>query len=291
MPMGNGLKMYLMAQGRNESGSRGDDRQRNGRTYNLDGTYNVSVNGGGNRTDRGYQYTGGMNRQGGERMAAMDDPEARYRGKDGRYHAGTRRSEYEGDRMRMGGDDNEDEKEYKVKVSPESRYPYMPPYMPQKSRQDGDYGRERESNYGYDGSLRQIGFGASMMDGHGDMDDYPMQRGMAHSQPMEFDQQTAERWVKSMQNEDKNHPEGGKWTPEMLKPLARKFNVPTEGKKFWEFYAMSNAMYSDYCEVVKKFGIVSPEFYAQMAKAFMDDKDAVPDKVAAYYEFLVDKDA
>ena len=29
------------------------------------------------------------------------------------------------------------------------------------------------------------------------------------------------------------------------------------------------------------------EFYADMAKAFLDDKDAQPDKLARYYEYIV----
>lgn len=107
--------------------------------------------------------------------------------------------------------------------------------------------------------------------------------------PTMMDKETAEKWVNNMRNEDKNHPHGGKWTPEALKPFAQKYNIPVDSPKFWEFYAMTNAMYSDYSEVVKKFGISSPEFYACMAKAFMDDRDAEPDKVARYYEYIAKK--
>lgn len=311
MPMGKGMKMYLMANGgrRNESDtqSRSGDNRRNARTYNMDGEYNVSVNGGGNRSEGGYMYTGGNNRQMERARSAMEDPMARYRGRDGRYKSGTRRSEYNAmDEMRMG----DEEKEYKVKISPEDAFYPMYPYMPRnegESRMRGetqneygennaysDYGAsnrqsERQSNYGYDGRRRQIGFGASMMDEY-EGKDTAMQRGMSEEMPMEFDRQTAEKWVKSMKNEDKAHPAGGKWSAEMLKPLAQKYGIPTEGKEFWEFYAMTNAMYSDYSEVFKKHGLTSPELYAQLAKAFICDKDAVPEKVALYHEFLVKKD-
>jgi hypothetical protein len=291
MGMGKGMKMYLMANGGRREDARNNDERRMPKTYNMDGTYNVSVNGGGNRSEGGYMYTGGNNRQERQpdRMEYTNaDPMARYRGKDGRYHAGTRRSEYSGgDEMRMGGDE-EEEKEYKVKISPES-YRHMPPYMPRDEYSTNAYSAERESNYGADGRRRQIGFGASMM---GDYEEErgSMQRGMSEYTPMEFDRQTAERWVKSMQNEDKSHPTGGKWSAEMLKPLAQKFGIPTEGKEFWEFYAMTNAMYSDYSEIFKKHGLTSPELYAQLAKAFIYDKDAVPEKVGLYYEFLVKKD-
>lgn len=104
-----------------------------------------------------------------------------------------------------------------------------------------------------------------------------------------FDRETAERWVRGMQNEDASHPVGGKWSPDMLKPLAQKYGMPTDGQKFWELYAMTNAMYSDYSEVARKFGVTSPEFYVCMAKAWMDDKDAEPDKTALYYDYIVRK--
>lgn len=52
---------------------------------------------------------------------------------------------------------------------------------------------------------------------------------------------------------------------------------------------MMNAMYSDYAAVAKKFGVTSPEFYACMAKAWMEDKDAKEDKTALYYRYIVEK--
>lgn len=221
--------------------------------------------------------------------------ESRYRGRDGRWRAGTRRSEYSGmtgdwpddrrhepmennyDRRRAGGDDDDEEegRKYKIEVMPKNvvEWPYTP------------VGPGTRAN-------RQIGFGAQNNMEHGDMkheDDYHMGRSESHMDGMEFDRETAEHWVRSMRNEDKAHPVGGKWTAEMLKPLAQKYGIPTDGKKFWELYAMTNAMYSDYGEVARKFGITSPEFYVCMAKAWMEDKDAEPDKTALYYEYIVKK--
>lgn len=50
-----------------------------------------------------------------------------------------------------------------------------------------------------------------------------------------------------------------------------------------------NMMYSDYYEVGKKYGLPAPEFYAELAKAFLFDKDAKsPEaKMAAYYNYIV----
>ena len=47
-------------------------------------------------------------------------------------------------------------------------------------------------------------------------------------------------------------------------------------------------IYSDYVKVAKKFGVGDKiDFYVDMAKAFLDDKDAGPDKLAKYYKYIV----
>ena len=38
-----------------------------------------------------------------------------------------------------------------------------------------------------------------------------------------------------------------------------------------ELYAVMNMLYADYCEVAKKFGINHVDFFAHLAKAWMDD--------------------
>lgn len=249
-------------------------------------------NGSNDRTD---SYERSMESYGGNGMTyrePMQQPardeygngaESRYRGKDGRWKAG-RRSEYESGAMnydtenrRMGGDDEEEGRKYKIEVLP-SNVIRMP------ERKDG----MTEYPAG-----RQIGFGAQNSMSHSrSMKDEEFMGGynVREHNGMEFDRETAEHWVRSMRNEDKAHPVGGKWTPDMLKPLAQKYGIPTDGPRFWEFYAMTNAMYSDYGEVARKFGITSPEFYVCMAKAWMEDKDAEQDKTALYYEYIVKKE-
>jgi hypothetical protein len=49
-----------------------------------------------------------------------------------------------------------------------------------------------------------------------------------------------------------------------------------------------NALYSDYYGVAKKYNMLTPEFFADMSMAFINDKDAVPNKVAMYYECIVE---
>lgn len=106
---------------------------------------------------------------------------------------------------------------------------------------------------------------------------------------MELDRETAERWAKSMKNEDAARPSGPRWSMDEVKPMAMKFGYREGTPEFVEFWVMTNAMYSDYCSVAKKFNITSPEFYGMMAKAWMDDKDAMPGKTAMYYEYIVKK--
>lgn len=107
--------------------------------------------------------------------------------------------------------------------------------------------------------------------------------------PKPLTREKAEEWVESMQNEDPNREEGECWTLDEAKAIAKKMGMPTEGKKLIEFYAVINAMYSDYYKVAEKFDLVEDDFFAELAKAFIEDKDAVKDKVAVYYDCIVEK--
>ena len=98
----------------------------------------------------------------------------------------------------------------------------------------------------------------------------------------------AVKWVEGMESDDPAIPHGGKWTMEQMKPVAIKYGVPTEGERFWEFWAIMNALYSDYYNVAKKHNVLSPDFFADMAMAFINDKDAVKNKAAAYYDCIVE---
>jgi hypothetical protein len=99
----------------------------------------------------------------------------------------------------------------------------------------------------------------------------------------------AEEWVDKLEGSDPAKPHGGKWSAEQIKPVAQKYGIPTEGEKFWEFYAVMNMLYSDYYGVAKKYNALNADFFADMAMAFISDKDAVENKVAAYYEAVVEK--
>lgn len=82
-------------------------------------------------------------------------------------------------------------------------------------------------------------------------------------------------------------PNGPHWKTDEVKKYAQQVGIKTEGVDFAEFYAMMNAKYSDYCKVMKKYGFDRPEIYAELAKADIEDEDAVPNKSAIYYRFIV----
>ena len=147
---------------------------------------------------------------------------------------------------------------------------YMPPIMPRDGLYDGGgigFGtRDREyqtrSHYGgdeYGGDQRQA------VQAGGTFWMMPNRNGGE-----KLDRMTAERWVRGMRNEDSARPSGGKWTMDELKPMAQKFGINTDpdSEEFLEFWVMTNAMYSDYCSVAK---------------------DAMPNKTALYYEYIVKK--
>ena len=116
------------------------------------------------------------------------------------------------------------------------------------------------------------------MDGN---DDHEMAHGLTKADAM--------AWVAGMHGEDPAVPHGGKWSMEQVKPIATKYGIPTEGEKFFEFWAVMNAMYSDYYPVAKKYNTLTPDYFADLAMAFISDKDAVKNKAAVYYECIVGK--
>lgn len=93
----------------------------------------------------------------------------------------------------------------------------------------------------------------------------------------EMDEQTARHWVRKMRNADGTP--SPHWQPEQVEPL-RMQHCPECGK--WEFWACMNMMYADYCATAKKMGVDKPEFYAGMAKAFLEDEDAKDNKLMRY---------
>ena len=101
---------------------------------------------------------------------------------------------------------------------------------------------------------------------------------------MEFTREDAEKWVSHMENEDGTT--GAHWTMEQTDAVANITGVHVKSCVWW---AAMNMMYSDYYGVAAKYGLDRPEFYADLAKAFLMDKDAggAEAKMAGYYHGIV----
>ena len=92
---------------------------------------------------------------------------------------------------------------------------------------------------------------------------------------MPMDKHRAEKWVRSMKNSDGSTRE--KWSMEQAKQLMQQAGIDAEPA---EFYAVLNTVCSDYGKVAKKHKCDMIEFYVDMAKTWINDKDAAKDKVS-----------
>lgn len=247
-------------------------------------------------------------------MRRRRDDRGRYMEDDDDRRMGNDHSTYMGYYPRMGDDmemrrQRDDRGRYMEGGGNESAYrpwpePHIPPYLDRPDMTEGNIrpGRERrmedEPYRMRDRNIisirdyqdrRKIGFGENRMHYGGEENMDKHQMGDAHhmgAYPMteKLTMEEAAEWVAGMKNTDPDHPTGEKWTMEQIKPIATKHGFTSPDKQI-EFWAVMNMMYSDYCETAKKHGVSTMDFYADMAKAWMHDKDAVENKTAAYIEY------
>lgn len=96
-----------------------------------------------------------------------------------------------------------------------------------------------------------------------------------------LDEAKLREWVNHMENADGTT--GGHWSRHEAEVIQAKYGIPC-GEL--EFYAALNMMYSDYCRAAEAAGASTVELYARMAEAFLNDKDAQPDKLERYYRYI-----
>lgn len=104
------------------------------------------------------------------------------------------------------------------------------------------------------------------------------------SMTMPLTKEMAEEWMHSMKNEDGTR--GPHWTMEDARRLMERKKLRCNP---YEFAAIINALYSDYNKVFEKHGVVSEDLYADLAHAWLNDEDAMPNKAMLYYECIVKK--
>lgn len=97
----------------------------------------------------------------------------------------------------------------------------------------------------------------------------------------ELTKDDAMAWMYNMQNEDGSF--GAHWNLEQTRVYMEPRGVQCEP---WKWAAVMNMMYSDYYKAARKNNVDRPEFYADLASAFLDDKDAPDDKAGRYYHSI-----
>lgn len=146
-----------------------------------------------------------------------------------------------------------------------------------RSRDYGDYNRDYADYEMHDMRGRDYG-------------DYGMDYAGRDYGEMEYGKMShkdIEKWKKNMKNQDGTM--GEHFKKEQVMQAARQIGVNPEEYGEHIFPLVMNMMYSDYCAVAKKFGLDRPDFYAELAKAFLNDKDfggEPEEKVWLYYQCI-----
>lgn len=116
-----------------------------------------------------------------------------------------------------------------------------------------------------------------------DNDGFAWQDIEAEHHPEHLSKADAELWTSHMKNSDGTV--GAHWTLEQTQDVAKQRGVTCDKNDFW---AAMNMMYSDYGKVAKMYSVDNTNFYADMAAAFLQDKDAVDGKLVKYWVNIVD---
>lgn len=91
----------------------------------------------------------------------------------------------------------------------------------------------------------------------------------------------AEEWTRHMRNADGSR--GEHWSYEQTEQVRKQHGYDCNPTAF---YAAMNMAYSDYYTTAQEFGLNNPDFYANIAHDFLDDEDAIPNKIAVYRECI-----
>lgn len=180
-------------------------------------------------------------------------------------------------------------------------------YLSRKMRDRRDNRRDRrdyedyEDNRDYEDGRRGVkgtGRGRSGRGSRGrdsrDYDDYEDERDYEdyHDTPLKLSKSDIHNWKKNMENVDGTT--GEHYDAEEVMQVADKLGIRFNHFDEKEFCIALNMMYSDYCKVVRKH--IPPEkelvFYAEMAKAFLEDPDGPEpsEKLALYFHCIASAD-
>ena len=266
--------------------------------------------------------------QDGGGMSMMDEPEMRRRRDSrGRYMEGEggSRMEHDGNQETYGRMDGDTE--MRRRRDSRGRYmeggedgasahyspwpePHMPPYLDKPGMADDRSSQpEREMRYMADDGRqpmrdrnivnihdyqdkRRIGFGADMHHGAGQDARKVEAGGTFWMSPQgghdKLTKEKAEKWVRSMHGDDPKA-RGEMWTYDDAKKLAEERGLPAEGQSMVDYYVALNMVYNDYCKVAKAHGVDTEDYYADLAQAWLYDRDGLPpaEKLMAYYKYVI----
>lgn len=104
----------------------------------------------------------------------------------------------------------------------------------------------------------------------------------AYGRELPFTKEIAMEWTGDMENSDGS--KGPHWSMEQVRQVMEQRGIDCDPL---QFFAVLNSVYSDYCAVAKKHGVNKMDFYADLAKAWLEDPDAVDDKASRYFEYIV----
>ena len=129
-------------------------------------------------------------------------------------------------------------------------------------------------------SSRSVGSCTMLMDALCKADKITME-----SESSTFTEDDARRWTEHMENDDGSM--GAHWTLEQTTAVANSIGVHVDP---WIWFAALNMEYSDNFDVAQKYGLDRPEYYADLARAFLFDKDGGGSeaKIAGYYHGIVE---
>lgn len=100
-----------------------------------------------------------------------------------------------------------------------------------------------------------------------------------HHHAAELTEEDASKWVHGM------HP-AARWTKEQTTSVMRQHGWHYPEHVFW---AVMNAMVSDYGDTMGKYGVDRTDLWADLAHDWLSDADAKADKAGLYWENIVSK--
>lgn len=190
--------------------------------------------------------------------------------------------EPERDRLEEERDRRERELERRLRKleSGNDRYPYYPQ---EENRYIDPYPIPRYPDIEYGRKMPQIGFSQT---GSWDNTSRQYEHGGASGKAVmmphpHLTRDEAEEWCDSMKNADGTT--GPHWSYDQATQLMTQRNLTCNPVDFWATLCM---MYSDYCKVARAYSADNPNFYADLAAAFLHDEDAVEDKLVRYWECI-----